>query len=80
MFTTSDGSALANVTGGQTQLVLLPMGAGEQRSRERGYLRHQPWGCFFYDGSSILFAANEPGRGTRLYCRSSVAKAVPPSV
>ncbi|MDQ3687540.1 MAG: hypothetical protein M3430_18345, partial [Acidobacteriota bacterium] len=59
--------ALAKITTSPAQLVLLPIGTGESKLIERAPLTYQPWACWFADGERILFAANEAGRGTRLY-------------
>jgi Tol biopolymer transport system component len=47
-------------------LVLLPTGAGESRTVDIGALTCQ-WANWFPDGRRILMAANESGRGARLY-------------
>jgi Tol biopolymer transport system component/predicted Ser/Thr protein kinase len=63
-----DGAwALAiNARSSPAQLVLLPTGAGGPRSLTHDEINHQR-AVFFPDGKRILFAGNEPGRGTRLY-------------
>jgi Tol biopolymer transport system component len=48
------------------QLTLLPTGPGQSRTLPNGGLAYQG-SLFFPDGKRILSAANEPGRGTRLY-------------
>jgi Tol biopolymer transport system component len=48
------------------QLILLPTGAGGPRTITHDEINHQR-AAFFPDGKRILFAGNEPGRGTRLY-------------
>jgi eukaryotic-like serine/threonine-protein kinase len=71
-----EGSALALSPDGawalvrlseRQQLALLPTKAGEPRLLEQGPLTYLQWACWFPDGERILFAANEAGRGTRLY-------------
>ncbi|MFN2454288.1 MAG: BTAD domain-containing putative transcriptional regulator [Pyrinomonadaceae bacterium] len=59
--------ALAKLTTPSPQLALLPTAGGELKLIERAALSYQPWACWFADGERILFAANEPNRGTRLY-------------
>ena len=53
------------------QIVLLPTGAGGPRSLTHDEINHQR-AVFFPDGKRILFAGNEPGRGTRLYVQDLV--------
>ncbi len=48
------------------QIVLLPMGAGEARRLEPSGMTYH-WGGWFPDGQRIHFAANEPGRGLRVW-------------
>jgi eukaryotic-like serine/threonine-protein kinase len=48
------------------QLVLHPVGAGESRVLPSGDLRIQ-YAMWLPDGRRILFSANEPGHGVRLY-------------
>ena len=48
------------------QIALLPTGAGEPKPLTHDAINHQR-AVFFPDGGRILFAGNEPGRGTRLY-------------
>lgn len=74
-----DGSALALSPGGEwalavrhepeSRLVLLPTAGGAPKLFDRAALNYQPWGCWFPDGRRVLFAANEEGRGTRLYAQ-----------
>ncbi|HTO87078.1 MAG TPA: protein kinase [Thermoanaerobaculia bacterium] len=49
-----------------TQLVLLPIGAGESKRLAQSNVVTQA-ATFFPDGKRILVAGNEPGRGIRLY-------------
>jgi Tol biopolymer transport system component len=53
------------------QLVLLPTGAGGPRALTHDEINHQR-AVFFPDGKRILFAGNEPGKGTRLYVQDLV--------
>ena len=53
------------------QLVLLPTGAGGPRTLTHDEINHQR-AVFFPDGKKVLFAGNEPGRGTRLYVQDLV--------
>jgi serine/threonine protein kinase/Tol biopolymer transport system component len=48
------------------QLTVLPTGPGQPRTLPNGGLAYQG-SLFFPDGRRILSAANEPGRGSRLY-------------
>jgi Tol biopolymer transport system component len=68
-----DGAwALAiNTRATPAQLALLPTGAGTPRALPRDDINHQR-AVFFPDGKRILFAGNEPGRGTRLYVQDLV--------
>ena len=76
----NDGSAMALSPDGKwvltvlptspSQLMLLPTGTGEKRLLEQDGLHYQPWASWFPDGQRILFAGNEPDRGTRLYVQS----------
>jgi eukaryotic-like serine/threonine-protein kinase len=59
--------ALAAVkSGGASDLVLLPTGAGESRTLPRSAIAYQSVN-FFPDGRRILVSGHEQGRGTRLY-------------
>lgn len=51
-------------------LLIVPVGAGEIRPLPRGTNRYQQWGTWFPDGRRVLFAGNEPGRGSRLYVQA----------
>jgi hypothetical protein len=51
------------------RMTLLPTGAGEPRELERAALTYQQWACWTPDGEQVIFTANEPGRGTRLYAQ-----------
>jgi dipeptidyl aminopeptidase/acylaminoacyl peptidase len=52
------------------ELVLLPTGAGEPRRIPTGYFANILRGAWSPGGDSLIVAANEPGRGTRLYVQS----------
>jgi hypothetical protein len=74
-----DGTALALSPGGEwalavrrepeNRLLLLPTSGGAPKLFDRASVNYQPWGCWFPCGRRVLFAANEPGRGTRLYAQ-----------
>jgi len=55
---------------GNTQLVLLPTGAGEPRPLKRENLIYEGWGRFLHGGKRIVFAAHEAGRGARCWVQS----------
>ena len=53
------------------QLVLLPTGAGEARSLERGPIEQYSGGaCWFPDGKRVVFQGREPGHDWRCYVQS----------
>ncbi|HEY3171208.1 MAG TPA: protein kinase [Thermoanaerobaculia bacterium] len=58
--------ALALERGPSRRLVLLPTGVGQPRPLDTGKL-NVFGGAFLPDGRRILFAANEPGHGPRVY-------------
>ncbi len=62
--------ALVRITAEPQQLALIPTGAGETKLlaplKSESFF-YQPWACFFPCGKRILFAANEPDKGTQLY-------------
>lgn len=58
-------------------LLIVPIGAGEIQPLPRGTNRYQQWGTWFPDGKRVLFAGNEPGRGSRLYVQPLDGKPVP---
>ncbi len=63
-----DGAWAAVQVGGESRaLTLYPTGAGEKIVLETGQLEIQGGCAFAPDGRSILFTANEPGRGSRIY-------------
>ena len=63
-----DGKWVLALTPGAppNQIVLLPTGAGQMRHVTSDAIHHQA-ARFFYDGRKIVFAGNEPGRGSRLF-------------
>lgn len=80
-----DGSlVLATRPGAEGQpasLVLLPTGPGEPRVLPRVSTRYQQWGTWFPDGQRVVFAGNEPGKGSRVYVqdvRSGLPRAITP--
>lgn len=48
-------------------LILYPTGAGEKRTLPIGDLETQGGGVFSRDGKSLIFTANEPGHGSRVF-------------
>jgi DNA-binding winged helix-turn-helix (wHTH) protein/dipeptidyl aminopeptidase/acylaminoacyl peptidase len=62
--------ALAKSHGPPARLVLVPVGAGDARPLQSAAINYHQWACWFPDGRRVLFAGNEPGRGTRLYVQS----------
>jgi eukaryotic-like serine/threonine-protein kinase len=52
------------------ELVLLPTGAGEPRRVPTGYFANILRAAWSPAGDSLILAANEPGRGARLYIQS----------
>jgi len=59
--------ALAMVSATPGELVLMPTGAGESKTLERGVLESYGFGSWLPDGKRILFIANEPGQPPRAY-------------
>ena len=45
---------------------MLPTGAGQPKDLTNDNVNHN-WGRWFPDGKRVLFSANEPGKGVRLY-------------
>jgi Tol biopolymer transport system component/predicted Ser/Thr protein kinase len=68
--------ALTNLLTSPPQLVLLPTGAGESRALPRGLIATYQAADWLPDGNSLVLAANEMGRGARLY-RQNVASGLP---
>ncbi|HET9406634.1 MAG TPA: protein kinase [Candidatus Sulfotelmatobacter sp.] len=58
--------AIAQSQESPSQFKLLPTGAGEPKELTKDNINHS-WGHWFPDGKRILFTANEPGKGVRLY-------------
>ena len=52
-----------------SRLRLLPTGPGQPKDLPGGNINHV-WARWFPDGKRILFSANEPGKGVRLYVYS----------
>src|SRR5262249_28454553 len=53
------------------QLMLLPTGAGETRTLERGPIEQYTGGaCWFPDGKRVVFQAREPDRDWRCYVQN----------
>jgi serine/threonine protein kinase/Tol biopolymer transport system component len=59
-------SVIAQTQDSPSQLKLLTTGAGEAKDLTKDSINHS-WAHWFPDGKRILFAGNEPGKGTRLY-------------
>ncbi|HZQ24817.1 MAG TPA: protein kinase [Terriglobales bacterium] len=59
-------SVIAQTQDSPSQLKLLTTGAGEAKDLTKDNINHA-WAHWFPDGERILFAGNEPGKGTRLY-------------
>jgi Tol biopolymer transport system component len=59
-------SVIAQTQDSPSQLKLLTTGAGEAKDLTKDNINHS-WAHWFPDGKRILFAGNEPGKGTRLY-------------
>ncbi len=76
-----DGLWVLAVAGESPALVLLPTGAGETRTLERGDLRDFRWGAWLPDGRSVVFSASGAGGGERIYVQAvsgGKARAVSP--
>jgi len=58
---------LATIPSTPGQLVIYPMGPGEPVRLERGDIQNYAGGRWFPDSKRILFWANEPEQGTRLF-------------
>jgi eukaryotic-like serine/threonine-protein kinase len=70
-------SVIVQTPGTPEQLRLLPTGAGEAQPLTNDSINHQ-WARWFPDGTRIVFAGNEPGRGVRLYVQDlSRGKPIP---
>ncbi len=60
-----------------TQLVLLPIKAGEPKPFPPSNVSHVD-GRWLHDGQSFIFSGNEPGHGARLYLHKNNAAALEP--
>jgi eukaryotic-like serine/threonine-protein kinase len=58
--------AITQTQGSPSQLKMLPTGAGQPRDLTNNKINHH-WARWFPDGKHILFSANEPDKGVRLY-------------
>ena len=54
---------------GQTQLELLPTGAGQARQLPQDGIKYAGQGAFLPDGNRVLIAGTQEGHGARLYVR-----------
>jgi len=62
-----DGKSVISATqDSPSQLKLLTTGAGEPKDLTKDNINHN-WAHWFPDGKHILWSANEPGKGVRLY-------------
>jgi eukaryotic-like serine/threonine-protein kinase len=59
-------SVIAQTQDTPSQLKLLTTGAGEPRDLTKDNVNHT-WAKWFSDGKRLLFSADEPGRGVKLY-------------
>jgi Tol biopolymer transport system component len=59
-------SVIAQTQESPSQLKLLNTGAGEPRDLTKDNVNHT-WAHWFADGKRLLFSADEPGRGVKLY-------------
>jgi eukaryotic-like serine/threonine-protein kinase len=59
-------SVIAQTQDSPSQLKLLTTGAGEPRDLTKDNVNHT-WAKWFEDGKRLLFSADEPGKGVRLY-------------
>jgi Tol biopolymer transport system component len=59
-------SVIAQTQDTPSQLKLLTTGAGEARELTKDNVNHT-WAKWFPDGKRLLFSADEPGRGVKLY-------------
>jgi eukaryotic-like serine/threonine-protein kinase len=69
--------ALSTSVTAPTQLVLLPIKAGEPKQFPPSNVNHVD-GRWLHDGQSFIFSGNEPGHGARLYLHKSDAAALAP--
>jgi Tol biopolymer transport system component len=59
--------ALALVSTTPAQLVLMPTGAGQTRTLDRGPIEAYGFGSWLPDGKTVLFIGHEPGQPERAY-------------
>jgi len=69
--------AIAATPGTNSQLRLLPTGAGEPTDLTHDKINHQ-WVHWFPDGKRLLFTGNEAGKGTRLYVQEMNSDKITP--
>jgi eukaryotic-like serine/threonine-protein kinase len=60
------GSVISGTQDSPSQLKLLTTGAGEPKDLTKDNINHN-WAHWFPDGKHVLWSANEPGKGVRLY-------------
>jgi len=73
-------SVISGTQDSPSQLKLLTTGAGEPKDLTKDNINHN-WAHWFPDGKHILWSANEPGKGMRLYVddlASGKAQAITP--
>ncbi|MBS1849512.1 MAG: protein kinase, partial [Acidobacteria bacterium] len=58
--------AITQTQGSPSQLKLFPTGAGQPRDLTDDNVNHN-WAHWFPDGKHVLYSANEPNKGVRLY-------------
>ena len=63
----ADGKWAVTVLHTPPQIVILPTGAGQPKTIERGGIEEYSWATWFPDGHRILFTGREPGRAMRCY-------------
>ena len=59
--------ALSMLPTSPSRLLLLPTGAGEPITLDRGTIEEYTWALWFPDGKRVLIEGNEPGRPSRLF-------------
>ena len=65
-----DGQWVLAVAGQTPALVLLPTGAGESRTLDRGDLRDFRWGAWLPDARSVVFSATSANGVSRIYVQA----------
>jgi hypothetical protein len=63
---------------GQTQLELLPTGAGQAKQLPQDGIKYAGQGAFLPDGTRVLIAGTQEGHGARLYVRDLAGGAARP--